>query len=139
MRTMINTRQTDKRDVMQVTSIPSADPEEMDGDVQESTALKKEGLSSEFKDNTVRSSEVTFRPGERTKFHTHEGIQLLYVTEGTGVVGNREEERTVSEGDLILFPPGEEHWHGNTDDAESPFSHLFFIVEQTGTTTTPVE
>lgn len=124
---------------MEVTSIPSTEPEEMDSDVQESTALLREGLVSEFEDSTVRSSKVTFRPGERTKFHTHDGIQILYVTEGTGVVGNREEERTVTEGDLILFPPGEEHWHGNSDDAESSFSHLFFIVERTGTTTTVVE
>lgn len=111
----------------------------MDSDVQESTALLREGLRSEFKDNTVRASEVTFRPGERTKFHTHDGIQVLYVTEGTGIVATREEERTVTEGDLILFPPGEDHWHGTSDDAESSFSHLFVIVERTGTTTTPVE
>jgi quercetin dioxygenase-like cupin family protein len=124
---------------MDVTSIQSSDPVEMDGDVQASTALLREGLSGEFKDTTVRASEVTFRPGERTKFHTHEGIQVLYVTEGTGVVATREETQTVTEGDLILFPPEEEHWHGNSDDGESSFSHLFFIVEQTGTTTTPVE
>lgn len=124
---------------MEVTSIPSTEPEEMESDVQRSTALLRKGLASEFKDNTVRSSEVTFRPGERTKFHTHEGIQVLYVTEGTGVVGTREEEQTVTEGDLILFPPGEEHWHGNRDDAESSFSHLFVIVERSGTTTTVAE
>lgn len=124
---------------MEVTSIPSTDPVEMDSDVQESTALLREGLRGEFKDNTVRASEVTFRPGERTKFHTHEGIQVLYVTEGAGVVATREDERTVTEGDLILFPPGEEHWHGNTDDAESSFSHLLFIAEQTGSTATPVK
>ena len=124
---------------MEVTNTRSTDPVEMDGEVQDSTALLREGLSGEFKDNTVRASEVTFRPGERTKFHTHEGIQVLYVTEGDGVVATREETETVTEGDLILFPPGEEHWHGNSDDAESSFSHLFFIVEQTGTTTTPVE
>lgn len=111
----------------------------MDSDVQESTALLREGLAGEFNDSTVRSSEVTFRPGERTKFHTHEGIQILYVTEGTGVVGDREGERTVTEGDMILFPPGEEHWHGNRDDAESSFSHLFFIVERTGSSTSVAE
>lgn len=124
---------------MEVTGMPSTDPVEMDGDVQESTALLREGLRGEFEDNTVRASQVTFRPGERTKLHTHDGIQVLYVTEGTGIVATREEERTVTEGDLILFPPGEAHWHGNRDDAESSFSHLFFIVERTGTTTTPVE
>ena len=124
---------------MDVTSIPPTDPVEMDDPVQESTALLREGLSTEYEDKTVRSSEVTFRPGERTNFHTHEGVQILYVTEGAGVVATREEERSVTEGDLILFPPGEEHWHGNTEDADVPFGHLFVIVEQTGTTTTPVE
>jgi quercetin dioxygenase-like cupin family protein len=111
----------------------------MNDEVQDSKALLREGLSGEFKDNTVRASEVTFRPGERTKFHTHEGLQVLYVTEGEGIVATREKKQTVTEGDLILFPPEEEHWHGNRDDSESSFSHVFFIVEQTGTTTTPVE
>lgn len=124
---------------MEVTSIPSTESEVMDGEVQESTALRRAGLASEFKGTTVRSAEVTFRPGERTKFHTHDGIQMLYVTEGTGVVATREDQRTVTEGDLIMFPPGEEHWHGTEADAESSFSHLYFIVEETGTTTTVVE
>lgn len=124
---------------MEVTNIPSTEPEEMDSDVQESTAHKRAGLASEFDGNTVRSAEVTFQPGERTRFHTHEGIQILYVTDGEGVVGTREEERTVTEGDLIMFPPGEEHWHGTSEDGDSSFSHLFFIVEEAGTTTTVVE
>ena len=124
---------------MQVTSLPATDPETMHGPVQESTALKRAGLSAEFEGHTVRSAEVTFRPGERTKWHVHDGIQVLYVTGGEGVVATRDEERTVSEGDLVLFPPGEEHWHGTGDDADGPFSHLFVITETTGTTTTPVE
>lgn len=124
---------------MDVFSVPAADAEVMDGAVQESTALWKGGVSDEFEGTTVRSAEVTFRPGERTKFHVHDGIQVLYVTDGTGVVATRDEERTVSEGDLILFPPGEEHWHGTAPDAESSFSHVYFIAERTGSTTTPVE
>lgn len=124
---------------MDVTSLPATEPEEMDGDVQESTALRRIGVQDDFDGTTVRSAEVTFRPGERTKFHTHAGIQVLYVTEGTGVVGTRDEERTVSEGDLILFPPGEEHWHGTAEDADSSFSHVYFIAEESGTETTVVE
>lgn len=111
----------------------------MDSEVQESTALWRKGVKSELDGKTVRSAEVTFRPGERTKFHTHEGIQILYVTEGTGVVATRSERRTVSEGDMIMFPPGEEHWHGTEADAESPFSHVYFMVEESGSTTTVVE
>jgi len=124
---------------MDITSISGTEPEEMDGAVQESTALLRSGLSSEFDGNTVRSSEVTFRPGERTRFHTHDGIQILYITDGEGIVATRDEERTVSKGDLILFPPGEEHWHGTEPGSDSSLSHLFFIVETAGTTTTVVE
>ena len=124
---------------MQVTRLPDAEPEEMTGDVQRSTATKRPGLADTFEDVTVRSAEVTFRPGERTRWHTHDGIQVLYVTEGPGVVATRDEEREVAAGDLVLFPPGEEHWHGTGDDAEGPFSHLFVIAERTGTTTTVVE
>ncbi len=124
---------------MEVTNVPSTDPEEMDSDVQESTALKRAGLSTDYDGKTVRSAEVTFRPGERTKFHTHAGIQILYVTAGEGVVATRDEQEIVSEGDLIMFPPGEEHWHGTGEDGDSSFSHLFFIVEDAGTTTTVVE
>jgi quercetin dioxygenase-like cupin family protein len=124
---------------MQVTNIPSTEPQEMDSEVQESTALWRKGVKSELDGKTVRSAEVTFRPGERTKFHTHEGIQILYVTGGTGVVATRSERRTVSEGDMIMFPPGEEHWHGTGADADSSFSHVYFMVEEAGSTTTVAE
>jgi len=124
---------------MEVTNIPSTEPEEMTGEVQESQARKREGLSGEFMGTTVRSSEVTFQPGERTRWHTHEGIQMLYITGGSGIVATRDEEREVSEGDLIMFPPGEEHWHGTRDDAEGSFSHLYLITEKSGTETAVVE
>lgn len=124
---------------MDVTRIPANEAQELDSDVQESSALKRAGLSTEFDGNTVRSAEVTFRPGERTKWHTHTGVQMLYVTAGSGVVATRDEERAVSEGDLIMFPPGEEHWHGTAQDADESLSHMYFIVETAGTSTTVVE
>jgi len=124
---------------MDVTNIPSADREESDHPVQETTALVSDGLSTEFDGISIRSVEVTFRPGERTKFHTHAGVQVLYVTEGNGIVATRDEERTVSEGDLIVFQPNEEHWHGNIQNADSSFSHLAFMAEPEGTEVTVLE
>ena len=124
---------------MDVTSLPATEPEVLEGGVQRSTARRRPGVSSEFEGNTVRSAEVTFRPGERTRWHTHDGVQVLYVTAGEGVVATRDEERAVTEGDVVLFPPGEEHWHGNPDDADADFSHLYVITERAGTTTTVVE
>lgn len=117
---------------MDVTNIPSAETEESDHPVQETTVLLSEGVSSEFDGTSVTASEVTFRPEERTKFHTHDGVQVLYVTSGEGVVATRDEEREVSEGELIVFPKGEEHWHGNKPDAESSFSHISFIAQPEG-------
>ena len=114
---------------MDVTNLPSADRDESDHPVQVGTPLLSEGVESAFDGVTVRSAEVTFRPGERTKFHAHAGVQILYVTEGIGRIGNREEEQEVSEGDLVVFEPGEEHWHGTSEDADGPFSHVFFLAE----------
>jgi len=124
---------------MDVTNVPTADREESDHPGQVTTALVSDGVSSEFDGNTVRAVKVTFRPGERTKFHTHAGVQVLYVTDGTGIVATREEERTVSEGDLIVFDPDEEHWHGNTHDAESSFSHLAAMAEPNDAEVTVLE
>ncbi|QLH78364.1 cupin domain-containing protein [Halosimplex rubrum] len=114
---------------MNVTNVPSSDTEESDHSVQVGSPLLSEGVESAFDGVTVRSAEVTFRPGERTKFHAHAGVQILYVTDGVGMVGTRDEEREVSACDLVVFEPGEEHWHGTAEDADSAFSHVFFLAE----------
>ena len=65
---------------------------------------------------------VTFSPGARLNFHTHTFEQILYVTEGKGIVATPENGQTVTPGTVILIPPGEAHWHGATED--SSFSHI---------------
>ena len=56
-----------------------------------------------------------FEAGARTKFHKHTGDQILIITEGTGSVGTDDETLTVVEGDVILIPAGENHFHGAPD------------------------
>ena len=65
---------------------------------------------------------VTFSPGAKLNFHTHTYEQILYVTEGKGLIATRSQEVIVKPGDCIFIPPGEDHWHGATED--SSFSHL---------------
>ena len=65
---------------------------------------------------------VTFSPGARLNFHTHTYEQILYVTEGKGILATQEEERVVTPGTVIYIAPGEVHWHGATED--SSFSHI---------------
>jgi quercetin dioxygenase-like cupin family protein len=60
---------------------------------------------------------VHFAPGARTAWHSHDGGQTLYVTEGRGLVQPRGEQvLEIRPGDVIYAPDGEEHWHGATPD-----------------------
>jgi quercetin dioxygenase-like cupin family protein len=125
--------------MMDVTNFSSSSEEVTDHPVLEPAALMSNEISSEFDGIAVSASEVTFRPGEHTTFHTHDGVQILYVTEGNGIVANREREEEVSEGDVILISRGEEHWHGNTQNAENAFSHVYFIAKYEGTEAEPLD
>jgi quercetin dioxygenase-like cupin family protein len=61
----------------------------------------------------VAGSSVTFEPGARTAWHTHPLGQTLIVTAGYGRAqrwGGPIED--IHPGDVILFEPGEKHWHG---------------------------
>jgi quercetin dioxygenase-like cupin family protein len=58
---------------------------------------------------------VHFSPGARTAWHSHDGGQTLYVTEGRGLVQSRGGQTVeIRSGDVIYTPNGEEHWHGAT-------------------------
>ncbi len=70
----------------------------------------------------LRVGYVRFPAGVKNIFHTHTAPQVLYITEGKGIVATEAEEHEVIPGTLIYIPPGERHWHGATDD--SPMAHL---------------
>jgi quercetin dioxygenase-like cupin family protein len=65
---------------------------------------------------------VTFGPGARLNFHAHTYEQILYVTEGKGIVATRSEEQIVTPGTTVFIAPGEIHWHGAVKN--SSFSHI---------------
>jgi quercetin dioxygenase-like cupin family protein len=56
---------------------------------------------------------VTFDDGGRTKRHTHSADQILYITDGAGIVATDDQENAVSAGDIVHVPAGEIHWHGS--------------------------
>ena len=78
---------------------------------------------------------VNFGKGVRNKFHSHDSEQILIVTAGKGIVATEKEQRVVTEGEVVLFPAGEKHWHGATDDSE--FSHIY--VTRAGSQVTQLE
>ncbi|OGO31954.1 MAG: hypothetical protein A2Z29_06135 [Chloroflexi bacterium RBG_16_56_11] len=65
---------------------------------------------------------VTFSPGAKLNFHTHDSEQILYVTDGKGVIATREKEYVVTPGSIVFIPAGEVHMHGAT--ASTSLTHL---------------
>lgn len=55
---------------------------------------------------------VRFLAGARNLRHTHTADQVLYITEGHGLVGDAEHDHAVEAGDIVHIPAGEVHWHG---------------------------
>jgi quercetin dioxygenase-like cupin family protein len=66
---------------------------------------------------------VTFEPGARTAWHTHPLGQTLIITAGCGwAQRDRGPVEEIHPGDVILFAPGEKHWHGAT--ATTAMTHI---------------
>jgi quercetin dioxygenase-like cupin family protein len=95
--------------------------------------VTRQSLVSEGKDLVVNI--VNFGKGVRNKFHRHNADQVLIITAGKGFVATENEKKVVTVGDVVLFPAGEKHWHGATED--SAFSHIY--VTKVGTQTTQLE
>jgi quercetin dioxygenase-like cupin family protein len=65
---------------------------------------------------------TTFGIGGRLNWHTHDSEQILYITEGRGIVATKDKEYVVTPGCIVYIAAGENHWHGATPD--SSMTHL---------------
>jgi len=65
----------------------------------------------------VHFSRITLKPGADNKTHDHDDIEQFYlVMEGAGRVRVGDEERDVSEGEMIFLPAKVPHGFENTTD-----------------------
>jgi quercetin dioxygenase-like cupin family protein len=56
---------------------------------------------------------VTFAPGARTYWHSHDRGQILVVLTGYGLICSEgEPPAPLRPGDWVWVPAGERHWHG---------------------------
>ncbi len=84
-----------------------------DIEAQESTSkifrgrVSMQPIIGENKDE-LRVAVVNFSPGAVNVFHTHTFNQILYVTEGKGIVATENEEIAVTPGTIIFIPTGEQ-------------------------------
>ena len=71
----------------------------------------------------AKGNYVTFEPGARTHWHSHDLGQTIIITHGRGrVQRDGGPVETVRVGDVVFFEPGEKHWHGG--DIDSAMTHL---------------
>ncbi len=70
-------------------------------------------VSAEVSPN-VTVSLVRFTDGAKNKRHVHSADQILYITEGDGIVADTDTgaEHHVSAGDIVHVGAGTPHWHG---------------------------
>jgi len=77
--------------------------------------------------SSLKLIRVEFTPGARTHWHTHTGVQILFVAAGRCRYqhegGPVEEAGT---GETVWVHAGEKHWHGATPDA--PMAHIALNV-----------
>lgn len=74
------------------------------------------GLVDDTMTEQTRLLLVKFSPGGRTKWHTHSFEQALIIVDGKGIVASEKDgERVVQPGDVVVFGKQEKHWHGATN------------------------
>jgi len=89
------------------------------------TLVRMAGVSAQPGVNAYR---VGFEPGTRTAWHSHTGVQLLVVVEGTcRCQAEGEAVLEVAAGGIVSIAPGERHWHGATPDA--PMTHIALNID----------
>jgi len=65
---------------------------------------------------------VTFSAGAKLNFHVHDSEQILYITDGKGIIATRDKEYVVTPGCIVFIPAGEIHMHGAT--AKTSLTHV---------------
>ena len=68
---------------------------------------------------------VHFTDGGRNRRHVHSADQILYITDGHGIVADDENEHEVTQGDIVHVPAGQVHWHGAV--AGGDMAHLSIL------------
>ena len=103
--------------VSSVVNTPENDPI-----VRSSPANKRTLLNMTEESGGWGAALTTFDIGGQLNWHTHDGEQFLFITDGRGIVATKEKEYVVTPGTVVYIPAGEVHWHGASH--ESSMTHL---------------
>ena len=105
---------------MKVIRIRDTETEEITSNVLSGKVTRQSIISK--RNDELNIALVSFSKGATREFNTHTFDQVLYVTEGSGIITTETEEVTVTPGTFIFIPAGERHRHSATK--YSTFSHI---------------
>ncbi len=88
--------------------------------------VANQALVGEVDAANLRVSSVTFIDGARNLPHRHSCDQVLVITDGQGVIATEYETREVANGDVVVIPAGQLHWHGALPGAS--MTHLSIVT-----------
>ena len=109
-----------------INDIPRTEAE-MTGGLMTGTQVWRQAILDPDDSNNFNFAIVAFDAGSRNKFHKHSGDQILVITEGTGKVATDDEVLEVNQGDVVVIPARENHWHGAPDDTS--MAHITITVK----------
>ena len=75
-----------------------------------STEVRAGVLRSVFSGDGATLAFTTLEPGHTARPHSHPHEQIVYVLEGELLFVVGDEEAVVRAGDMLVVPPGVEHW-----------------------------
>jgi quercetin dioxygenase-like cupin family protein len=102
------------------------EPQAMTGGLMTGNQVNAQRIFQPGDSNNFSFGIVHFDAGSRNKFHKHSGDQILVITDGTGKVATDNEVVTVTQGDVVLIPARENHWHGAPDNTS--MAHITITV-----------
>ena len=105
---------------MKVIKVGDIEPQEATSNVIKGKVTSQRIISE--RNDELSIGVVNFAKGTVRGFGAHTFDQVLYVTEGSGIISTETEEVTVTPGTFVFIPAGETHRHGSTED--SAFSHI---------------
>jgi quercetin dioxygenase-like cupin family protein len=109
---------------MKVLKTSDIEAKERSGGLFKGRVTVQSVLDSE--DSNLRTNLINFDQGAVNVFHVHDFDQVLYVTEGEGIIATETEEIKITPGTFVVIPAGEKHWHGATPG--SKFSHIAISI-----------
>ena len=109
---------------MQVRKLGEVEATPISGGIFTGEVTIKRVYGKETGARNLNISLVSFPPGVKNMWHTHEADQCLWILSGSGKVASREQEYDAEMGMAFFIPARESHWHGSVGEA---FSHISII------------